>query len=155
MRQGLIMSRRSSRCDLAVAELRGELRRSQRENRNLRRENEVLREAAAPLIHYAPARERFAFMHARRDRFGVKLPRGVLVTDGANYGACGARKCEFGWRRSRSSGLIWWLGPRWDADLSRVPVGAENPSMLPWTSAPRSTAARAALTTPELAPSHC
>jgi putative transposase len=80
---------RSNHRDLAVAvaELREELRRSQRENRNLRRENEILREAAEPLIHLAPTRERFAFIHARRDRFSVKLLRRILVTDGANYRA--------------------------------------------------------------------
>jgi putative transposase len=81
------MPRRLSHRDLAaaIAELREELRRSRRENRNLRRENEILREAAEPLIHHAPARERFAFIHARRDRFSVKLLCRVLVTDGANY----------------------------------------------------------------------
>lgn len=39
---------------------------------DLRGENEILREAVPPLIHRAPARERFAFVHARRNRFGVK-----------------------------------------------------------------------------------
>jgi hypothetical protein len=83
------MSRRSSRRDIAAAaaELREQLRRSQRENRNLRREKEILGEAAEPLIHHAPARERFAFIHARRGRFGAKLLCRVLVTDGANYRA--------------------------------------------------------------------
>jgi regulator of replication initiation timing len=72
------MPRRPSHRDLAaaVAELRERLRRSERENRNLRRENEVLREAAAPLIHHASARERFAFIDARRSRFGVKFLSG-------------------------------------------------------------------------------
>lgn len=83
------MACRSTRRDLAaaVAELREELRRCQREMRNLRQENEILREAAEPLIHHAPARERFAFIHARRDRLGVGLLCRVLVTDGANYRA--------------------------------------------------------------------
>jgi hypothetical protein len=69
------MPRRPSRDDLAVAlaQAREELRRSRRENRNLRRENQVLREAAEPLIHHAPARERFTFIHERRDRFSAKL----------------------------------------------------------------------------------
>ncbi len=69
----------------AVARLRAELRRAEREIRNLRRENEVLREAAAPLIHGAPARERFAFIDARRGRFSVKLLCSVLVTDRGSY----------------------------------------------------------------------
>jgi hypothetical protein len=81
------MPRRPSFRDLVstVAELREELRRSQREAWNLRRENEVLREAAAPLIHHAPARERFAFIHARRERFSVRFMCRVLVTDRCNY----------------------------------------------------------------------
>lgn len=53
----------------------------------MRRENEVLRDAAAPLIHDASARERFAFIDARRARFGVKFLCRVLITDGANYRA--------------------------------------------------------------------
>jgi hypothetical protein len=39
----------------------------------LREENEVLREAAESLIHYAPARERFAFIHRLRDLWGSKM----------------------------------------------------------------------------------
>lgn len=83
------MLRRSSHRDLAavVAELREQLHRCQRKNEKLRRENEILREAAAPLIHHAPARERFAFIHARRDRFSAKLLCRVLATDSANYRA--------------------------------------------------------------------
>jgi len=69
----------------AVAELREELRRSKRELRDLRRENEVLREAAEPLIHCAPARERFAFIHARREKFSIRLLCRVLITDRCNY----------------------------------------------------------------------
>lgn len=53
--------------------------------RNLRLENEILREAADPLIHQAPARERFAFVYARRVRFSVKLLCTVLVTDRGSY----------------------------------------------------------------------
>jgi hypothetical protein len=80
------MLRRPSRDDLAVAlaQAREELRRSRRENRKLRRENQVLREAAEPPIQHAPARERFAFIHQRRDRFSAKRRCRVLVIDGAN-----------------------------------------------------------------------
>jgi transposase InsO family protein len=61
------------------------LRRVERENRSLRGEIEVLREAADPLIHQAPARERFAFIYARRERFSVKQLCGILVTDRGSY----------------------------------------------------------------------
>jgi len=71
----------------ALAQVREELRRSPRENRMLRRENQVLREAAEPLIHRLPAGERFAFIHQRRDWFSAKLLCRVLFTDGANYRA--------------------------------------------------------------------
>jgi putative transposase len=67
--------------------LRSELRCCRREIRNLRCENEILREAAEPLIHQAEARERFAFIQARRGRFAAKLMCRVLVTDSANYRA--------------------------------------------------------------------
>lgn len=53
----------------------------------LRRENQVLREVAEPLIRRAPAGERVAFIHQRRDRFSAKMLCRVLVTDGANYRA--------------------------------------------------------------------
>lgn len=91
---------RSSHRDLAavVAELREDLRRCERDNEKLRRENEILREAAAPLIHHAPARERFEFIHARRDRFAAKLLCRVLITDGANYRAWVRGQCR---RRDR------------------------------------------------------
>ncbi len=83
------MPRRPSRDDLvvALAQVREELRRSRREDRNLRRENQILRDVAEPLMHHAPARERLMFLHERRDRFSAKLPCRVLVTDGANYRA--------------------------------------------------------------------
>ncbi|MGH3491760.1 MAG: IS3 family transposase [Sciscionella sp.] len=67
--------------------MREESRRARCEIRSLRRESEILHEAAAPLIHRAPGRERFAFIDARRGRFGVKLLCRVLVTDDANYRA--------------------------------------------------------------------
>lgn len=88
------MSRRPNRDDLvaALARARKELRHTRRENRNLRLENQVLREAAEPLIHHAPARDRFAFIHQRRDRFTAKLLCRVLVTDGANYRAAWQRR---------------------------------------------------------------
>jgi len=44
------------------AELRAELRRLRCELERLRVENEVLHEAARPLVHQAPAHERFAFI---------------------------------------------------------------------------------------------
>jgi hypothetical protein len=55
-----------------IGQLRAELRAHQREIRQLRAENEVLREAAAPLIHHATTRERFIFIHRLRDRFGIR-----------------------------------------------------------------------------------
>lgn len=76
-----------------LARTREELRASRRESENLRRENQILREAAQPLIHHAPAGERFAFIHERRDRFSAKLLCRVLVTDSANYRAW-VRGCE-------------------------------------------------------------
>lgn len=81
------MPRRLSRRDLvhALAQARDDLRRSKREIQGSRRENEILREAAEPLIHQAAARDRFAFIHARRARFGVKRLRRALVTDSSNY----------------------------------------------------------------------
>jgi transposase InsO family protein len=84
-----------SRLDLvaALAQARAELRRREREIGNLRRENEILREAAEPLIHYAAARDRFAFIHARRARFGVKRLCRALVADSGNY---------FAWVRAQS-----------------------------------------------------
>jgi hypothetical protein len=48
-------------------------------------ENEVLHEAAEPLIHQAPARERFAFMHRLRGQFTVKRQCRIPVTDRSNY----------------------------------------------------------------------
>lgn len=93
-RQGAFMCRRSDHresassdidLDVEVAHLRAQLRRVEREDRSLRGENAVLREAADPLIHQAPARERFAFIYARRDRFSVTLLCRILVSDRGSY----------------------------------------------------------------------
>ena len=56
----LMPARRRDHRDLtaAIGRLRTELRAQQREIQRLRAENEILREAAEPLIHHAPARER-------------------------------------------------------------------------------------------------
>jgi hypothetical protein len=64
------MSRASDHRELvaANADLRTELRRLRREFARLRVENEVLHEAARPLIHLAPAHERFVFIHRLRGR---------------------------------------------------------------------------------------
>lgn len=70
-----------------IARLRGELRGSRREVQHLRVEDEILRDAAEPLIHHAPAGERFVFIHARRERFGVRRLCRVLVTEHSNYHA--------------------------------------------------------------------
>jgi hypothetical protein len=77
----------------ALAQAHRELCRREREIQNLRRENEILREAAQPLIHHAAARDRFAFVHAHRVRFGVKRLCRALVTDSSNY---------FAWVRAQS-----------------------------------------------------
>jgi transposase InsO family protein len=120
----------------AVARLRAELRRAEREIRNLRRENEVLREAAAPLIHGAPARERFAFIDARRGRFSVKLLCSVPVTDRGSYYAwvrAGHKRREREYDDRRLTALILAVHtahpaygvPRVTRELQRqgVPVG--------------------------------
>ena len=81
------MPRRIDRRELVAvnAELRAEARRLRVELERLRVENEVLHEAAAPLIHQAPAHERFAFVHRLRSRFTVKRLCRILVTDRSNY----------------------------------------------------------------------
>jgi hypothetical protein len=67
-------SRRASHRDLvaSLADARGQLRRQEHELRDLREKADVLREAAEALIHHAPARERFAFIHTLRDRFAAR-----------------------------------------------------------------------------------
>ena len=83
------MPRRPSRSELeaAVISLRTELRHTRRERDRLRGENEILRDAAAPLILYAPAHERFTFVHARRDQFSLKQLCRILLIDRAHYRA--------------------------------------------------------------------
>ena len=73
--------------ELAAANVRlhAELRQYGRELERLREENEILRAAAEPLIHRAPARERFAFIDRRRGRFSVKRLCRILVTDRSNF----------------------------------------------------------------------
>jgi len=120
----------------AAAQLRAQLRRSQHENRNLRRENDVLREAAAPLIHGAPARERFAFIDSHRSQFSAKLLCRVLVTDrGSHYAwvRAGHKRREREYDDRRLTGLILEVHtahpaygvPRVTRELQRqgVPVG--------------------------------
>lgn len=92
-----------------VEQLRGELRRQRREILQLRVENEILREAAQPLIHEAPARERFASTHARRARFGIRRLCRILVTDHSNYHAwvrAQARRVE---REMSDRELVTWI----------------------------------------------
>ncbi len=92
---------RPSRRDLeaVIAQLRDELLHRRREVKQLRVENEILREAAEPLIHHAPARERFAFVHARRGRFSVYRMCQVLATDSCNYHGRERQGVEVGRRR--------------------------------------------------------
>jgi putative transposase len=86
---------RPSRRDLeaAIAQLRSEVHRHRREIKQLRIENEVLREAAEPLIHHAPARERFAFIDRLRGWFSVKRLCRILVTDRGSF---------YGWVRAQA-----------------------------------------------------
>jgi transposase InsO family protein len=88
-------ARRPSRRELeaTVAQLRSEVRQHRREINNLRSENEVLREAAEPLIHRAPARERFAFIDQLRGRFSVKRLCRILATDRGSF---------YGWVRAQA-----------------------------------------------------
>lgn len=69
----LMPARRRDNRDLTatIGRLRTELREQRREAERMRTENEALREAAEPLIHHAPARERFACIHRLRGRFGI------------------------------------------------------------------------------------
>ena len=92
----LFMPRHSSRRDLevALADARGQLRRHERELQTLREEADVLREAAETLIHHAPARERFAFVHELRDRFPARRICRIIATDHAGY---------FAWARAEKT----------------------------------------------------
>jgi hypothetical protein len=71
----------------ASRDLRTELRAQLREIQRLRMETEILREAAEKLIHHAPARERFAFVHRLRGQHGIRRLCRILVTDHNNYHA--------------------------------------------------------------------
>lgn len=90
------MPRRASRRDLgaAFANARGQLRRRERELQTLREEADVPREAAEALIHRAPARERFAFVHGLRDRFPARQICRIIATDYSSY---------FAWARAEKS----------------------------------------------------
>jgi len=83
------MSCRSRHSELTttVDQLRAELRQLRRELEHIRVDNAILREAAASLIHLAPAHERFAFIHAHSDRFSKRRLSRVLITDRSNYRA--------------------------------------------------------------------
>ncbi|MBR7830688.1 hypothetical protein KDK95_30580 [Actinospica sp. MGRD01-02] len=75
--------RRPDHLELVAADtrLREELKQHRRELEWLREENEIPRQAAEPLIHLAPARERFAFIHRLRGKSSIKRMCRVLVTD--------------------------------------------------------------------------
>ncbi len=81
------MRRRPDHHELAAANarLRNELKQHRCELERLREENEILRQAAEPLIHRAPARERFAFIHRLRGKFSIKRMCRILVTDRSNF----------------------------------------------------------------------
>nr|WP_307846203.1 IS3 family transposase [Actinospica durhamensis] len=80
-------SRRASRRDLeaALADARGQLRRQEHELRDLREEADLGRKSAETLIHHAPARERFTFIHTLRNRFAVRRICRIIATDHAGY----------------------------------------------------------------------
>ena len=92
----LFMPRRTSRRDLeaALADAREQLRRHERELRTLREEADVLREAAKTLIHHAPARECFSFVHELRERFPVRRICRIIATDHSSY---------FAWARAEKT----------------------------------------------------
>src|SRR5437588_4140509 len=91
----IMCASRPSRRDLeaVVAQLRSEVRQHRREIQHLRTENEILREAAEPLIHRAAARERFSFIDRLRDRFSVKRLCRIMITDRGSF---------YGWVRARA-----------------------------------------------------
>ena len=57
----------------------------ERELQTLREEADVLREAAETLIHHAPARERFTFIHELRDRFPARRICRIIATDHSSH----------------------------------------------------------------------
>ena len=89
-----------------VESLRAESREHRREIQRLRVENEIVREAAEPLVHHAPARERFAFVHRLRTRFGVRRLCRILVTDHSNYHAWVRAKARRNERVVDDQGLV-------------------------------------------------
>jgi HTH-like domain len=78
-----------------IAQLRDELRRQRREVKQLCVEDEILREAAEPVIRQAPARERFVFVPARGGRFSVYRmcrfwrPTPATTAAGSGHGLAG------------------------------------------------------------------
>jgi transposase InsO family protein len=104
-------ARRRDHRDLSatVARLRTELREQRREIQRLHVENEVLREAAVPLIHHAPARERFAFIHRLRGRFGIRRLCRILVIDHSNYHAWVRAKARRDERTIDDEELVAWI----------------------------------------------
>lgn len=69
-------------------------------------ENDLLHEAAQPLIHHAPAHERFAFIHRLRGRFTAKRLCRILVIDRSNYYFVDQGSGLAGRARARGSGLV-------------------------------------------------
>ena len=104
-------SRRRDHRDLTVTvgHLRAELREQRREIQRLRVEKEILREAAEPLIHHAPARERFAFVHRLRSRFGIRRLCRILVTDHSNYHAWVRAEARRDESALNDSELVAWI----------------------------------------------
>ena len=89
--------------------VRTELREQQREIQRLRRENEILREAAEPLIHHAPACERFAFTHRLRGRFGIRRLCRILLTDHSDYHAWVGASTRRHERNLNDHELLAWI----------------------------------------------
>ena len=85
----LNMPRRPSKSDLeaVITSLRTELRHTRRERDRLCAENEILRDAATPWIHHAPAHERSTFINTHRNTFSLKQLCRILLTDRAHYRA--------------------------------------------------------------------